>query len=256
MKRILASLLLLAGIVRAQNIQPRQIHLTTGHIIVGSSSQGADVAVSGDISITSGGVVTVLKVNGSTPGGTCTNQAVTAISSSGVPTCTTLTSAYVNNTIALTGTDINTSNQVTVTHLASPLPQAQGGLATAKIAFTPPTTAGTIAFTADNSTASLPNGTVPKTVASGTIALSTSAITSGTCTSAQTSSATGTLTTDVVEASFNGDPTGVTGYTPATTGMLTIIPYPTADTFNAKVCNTTSSSITPGAITLNWRVTR
>ena len=63
-------------------------------------------------------------------GGTCTNQAVTATSGTGV-TCTTLTSAYVNNTIALTGADINTSNQVTATHLASPLPSAQGGTANA-----------------------------------------------------------------------------------------------------------------------------
>ena len=66
----------------------------------------------------------------STYGGTsCTNQVPTALSASGAATCTTLTSSYVNNTIALTGTDINTSNQVTVTHLASALPVAQGGTA-------------------------------------------------------------------------------------------------------------------------------
>jgi hypothetical protein len=59
-----------------------------------------------------------------------------------------------------------------------------------------------------------------------------------------------------VLASFNGDPTAVTGYTPLTTGMLTIIAYPTADTVNFKVCNNTASTITPGAITLNWRVVR
>lgn len=39
----------------------------------------------------------------------------------------TITSSQVNNSIALTGTDINTSNQVTATHLASALPMAQGG---------------------------------------------------------------------------------------------------------------------------------
>src|SRR5438552_11949849 len=44
--------------------------------------------------------------------GSCTNQAVTALNLVAAPTCTTLTSAYVNNSIALTGTDINTSNQV------------------------------------------------------------------------------------------------------------------------------------------------
>jgi hypothetical protein len=75
-------------------------------------------------------------------------------------TANTITSSQVNNTIALTGTDINTSNQVTATHLAAALPQAQGGLATAKIAFTPPTTAATIAFSVDNETVTLPNGTL------------------------------------------------------------------------------------------------
>ncbi len=93
-------------------------------------------------------------------------------------------------------------------------------------------------------------------VAAGTKALATGAISSASCTAAQTATATGTLTTDVIQASFNGDPTGVTGYVPLTAGMLTIIVYPTADTFNAKVCNNTTGSITPGAITLNWRVDR
>lgn len=43
------------------------------------------------------------------------------------PSAVTVTSSYVDNSIALTGTDINTSNQVTVTHLASALPVNQGG---------------------------------------------------------------------------------------------------------------------------------
>jgi hypothetical protein len=71
-----------------------------------------------------------------------------------------------------------------------------------------------------------------------------------------TATATGTATTDVVTASFNGDPTAVTGYIPVTTGALTIFSYPTANNINFKVCNLTSASITPGAITLNWRVVR
>jgi hypothetical protein len=100
------------------------------------------------------------------------------------------------------------------------------------------------------------NGGVPKVVASGAKALATSAISSATCTSAQTDTATGALTTDAIIVSFNADPTAVTGYVPLTTGMLTIIVYPTADTVNFKVCNNTSASITPGAITLNWRVVR
>lgn len=94
------------------------------------------------------------------------------------------------------------------------------------------------------------------TIASGTSALGTSAIGSAACATAVTTSAAGVVTTDVVLASFNGDPTAVTGYVPLTAGMLTIVGYPTANNVNFKVCNNTSSSITPGAITLNWRVER
>jgi hypothetical protein len=43
--------------------------------------------------------------------GACTNQVVTSLNADAIPTCTTLTSAYVNNTIALTGAGINTSSQ-------------------------------------------------------------------------------------------------------------------------------------------------
>jgi hypothetical protein len=99
-------------------------------------------------------------------------------------------------------------------------------------------------------------GGLTSTIASGTAALGTTAIASGACATAVTATATGVATTDIVQASFNGDPTAVTGYTPVTTGMLTILPYPTANNVNFKVCNSTSASITPGAITLNYRVVR
>lgn len=110
----------------------------------------------------------------------------------------------------------------------------------------------------DGTTMTFPSvsATIPRVVASGAKALATGAISSAACTTAQTDTATGTLTTDAITASFNGDPTGITGYVPLTTGMLTIIPWPTADTVNFKVCNNTASSITPGAITINWRVVR
>ncbi len=138
----------------------------------------------------------------------------------------------------------------------SPLPSgSSGGSAgtgtVTSIATTAPITGGTI-----TGSGMIACATCTVTVASGAKALATGAISSAACTAAQTDTATGTLTTDVVTASFNGDPTAVTGYVPLTAGMLTIIIYPTADTFNAKVCNNTSGSITPGAITLNWRVVR
>lgn len=93
-------------------------------------------------------------------------------------------------------------------------------------------------------------------VAKGTLALATGAISSATCTSAQTLSAPGVLTTDVVLASFNGDPTAITGFVPLTSGMLTLIVYPTANTINVKQCNNTTGSITPGAMTLNLSAVR
>lgn len=95
------------------------------------------------------------------------------------------------------------------------------------------------------------------TVASGTAALGTSAIASGACASTVTVPASGVATTDVISTGFNGDPTSVTGYGVSATGaVLTIYPYPTSGNVNFKVCNSTPSSITPGAMTLNWRVTR
>jgi len=113
--------------------------------------------------------------------------------------------------------------------------------------------------TQHNFLSSLNNGSyfpLVQSIGQGTIALATGSISSAACTSAQTAAATGVLTTDIVLASFNGDPTAVTGFVPLTTGMLTIIGYPTANTVNFKVCNNTSGPITPGAITLNWKVTR
>lgn len=99
-------------------------------------------------------------------------------------------------------------------------------------------------------------GGLTSTIANGTSALGTGAISSATCTTVVTTTATNVATTDTLLASFNGDPTAVTGYIPATAGMLTIIAYPTSGNVNFKVCNNTTSSITPGAITLNWRVVR
>lgn len=119
------------------------------------------------------------------------------------------------------------------------------------IVFSAPLTGGTV-----TTTGTVGCATCTITIASGTKALATSLIASGACSAAQTATATGTLTTDSIAASFNADPTGVTGYTPSTSGGLYIVAYPTADLANFKVCNNTSAGITPGAITLNFRVTR
>ena len=119
--------------------------------------------------------------------------------------------------------------------------------------------AGTIAqvrlLTADDFTSTSLTGYV-KTIASGATALGTSAIASGACATVVTATATGVLTTDNVIGDFNADPTSTVGFQPSTSGMLTIIKYPTANNVNFKVCNNTASSVTPGAVTLNWRVLR
>lgn len=99
-------------------------------------------------------------------------------------------------------------------------------------------------------------GGVTSTICSGTAALGTSAISSGAAATVVTSTCANTATTDICQWQFNADPTSTTGYTPSTSGMLTIIAYPTSGNCNFKVANNTSASITPGAVTLNFRVTR
>jgi hypothetical protein len=92
------------------------------------------------------------------------------------------------------------------------------------------------------------------TVAGGTAALATGALGAGACATAVTVSATGVATTDVIQWTPNADLSAVTGYTPD--GTLRIYPYPTANNVNFKVCNGGSTAVTPGAVTLNWRVVR
>ncbi len=97
---------------------------------------------------------------------------------------------------------------------------------------------------------------VTHTIASGTKALDTDAIASTACDTLATTTATGAASTDVVIFTANADITAVTGYAPVTTGGLAIYAWPTTNTINWKVCNPTSSSITPGAVTLNYRIVR
>jgi hypothetical protein len=95
-----------------------------------------------------------------------------------------------------------------------------------------------------------------ETIASGIAPLGTAAISAASCAPIVTVGATQVTTTDVIAWVPNVDLSTVTGYAPAATGGLTIYPYPTAGNVNFKVCNPTSASIAPGAVTLNWRVTR
>lgn len=94
--------------------------------------------------------------------------------------------------------------------------------------------------------------TTPTKISSGTATLGTSAIASTACATVVTVAAVGTLTTDIISWGLNADITAVTGYAPVTSGGLSVYVFPTANNINVKVCNPTTSSVTPGAITLNW----
>jgi hypothetical protein len=100
------------------------------------------------------------------------------------------------------------------------------------------------------------SGVATGAFASGTATMGTSAVASGTCATVVTVSATGVATTDTITWNPNVDPTAVTGYGPSATGNLYIWAYPTANNISFKVCNSTSASITPSALTLNWKVVR
>jgi len=115
----------------------------------------------------------------------------------------------------------------------------------------------------DNRTVTLPDATatLTYTLASGSLALATSEINAGECqaVSAGTTNsvaATGVATTDVITFTPNATIKAVTGYTPATTGGLTITAFPTSGYVNFDVCNWTAAAVTPGAVTVNWKVVR
>lgn len=93
-------------------------------------------------------------------------------------------------------------------------------------------------------------------VKSGTSTMGTSLIASGACATTVTTAATGVLTTDTIKYTPNVDPQGITGYAASANGSLYVWAFPTAGNVNYEVCNNTSGSITPAAITLNWEVTR
>jgi hypothetical protein len=127
--------------------------------------------------------------------------------------------------------------------MSSALPAAQGGTGNGGLTFPAGAT------------------TVPQTVASGSLSLATSPINSGACQAVTAGSvnsvtAANVATTDVIEFTPNESIKAVIGYTPGPSGGLAIEAYPTSGYVNFDVCNWNASAITPGAVTLNWRVTR
>lgn len=101
-----------------------------------------------------------------------------------------------------------------------------------------------------------PSAGSTNTIASGSTALGTTLIASGAKSAILSVAASGVLATDNVMADFNTDPSGITGYEPSVNGMLTIIKWCSAGFVNFYQYNNTGASITPGAVTINFRVVR
>ena len=119
-------------------------------------------------------------------------------------------------------------------------------------------TAGHLLAAAGNGIDIVDGGTLggTSTIASGTAALGTSSISSLACATVVAATATGTATTDSIIWTPNASIKAVTGYAPAAAGGLSVAAYPTANNVNFDVCNWSTGSITPGAVTLNFRVVR
>jgi hypothetical protein len=93
-------------------------------------------------------------------------------------------------------------------------------------------------------------------ISGGTVALGTAAIPSGGCAPAVTSTASGVAANDTIIYNTNTDPTVVQGYRPSSSGSLYIWAFPTANNVSFAVCNPSSAPITPGALSVNWKVMR
>ena len=208
-------------------------------------------------------------------GQSCGAPGVNAISTTGVPVvCTGNPLVWTNpaasgggavsSVFGRTGVVSAAANDYNFNQLAGTIASAQFGSQTANFFLSAPNgSAGNPTFRAVVS-ADIPtlNQSTTGTAAglslpSGTATMGTAAIASGACATVVTVAAANlTTATGTFSVSFNGDPTAVTGYGVSATGaVLTIYSYPTAGNLNFKVCNSTASSITPAALTLNWQVT-
>lgn len=191
--------------------------------------------------------------NVSTSGSILTGSLVTWASGTTAATGNLGGDCTTTNTLTITCTKTNGASFGTFAGQNYATPPAIGGTTPAAAAFTTLSASGAV------SGAGFAGFT--QSVAHGTIVLSTAAVSSGACASAvQGTASGGTLanvaTTDTITWTFNADPTSTVGYQPSTGGMLTIITYPTSGNVNAKICNNSGASITPGAVTLNWSVVR
>jgi len=134
-----------------------------------------------------------------------------------------------------------TGNAATATALAATPSQCSGGAVSTGVA----------ASGNANCTSSAP----PLTLASGSQALGTSAISSGACATTIQVAVTGGTTSDTAFLTPTTDPNTVTGYKASASGALYVNSFMTSGELNIEVCNNTSSSITPSAMSVHYLVT-
>lgn len=99
-------------------------------------------------------------------------------------------------------------------------------------------------------------GKARSTIASGSQVLGTDAIADNACAELITVPAAGVLSSDIVSIGYNSSPIGKVGYDPTAGWELSIRAFPTENNINILVCNNTGASVTPDAMTVNWRVVR
>jgi hypothetical protein len=88
-------------------------------------------------------------------------------------------------------------------------------------------------------------------ISNATTTVGTSAVAANSCNGAVTVTMTGLASTAALNFTPNADVSGITGWGPGTPGLY-IITWPTTNTANYKVCNSSGSSITPGSsVTFN-----
>jgi hypothetical protein len=181
---------------------------------------------------TANGVSGTVANPATTPAITLSLGAITPTSTNGVSAAT---MAFMDATSSVQ-TQLNAKGAGTVTSITTTAPLGGG----------PITGTGTITCS-----------TCTITIASGQTAIPVTALAANTCdASATTATATGVATTDAPTVAYASDPTGVTGYGGGTSGGISIRSWTTSNTFNFKRCNESGASITPGALNINWKVTR